>query len=773
MYRAYRAAHLAFLAIVVALASILVAPPPASGQTTEQWSPAKRLTRNAMGLFPDIVYDSHDVGHVVYTQTPDFTARRVYYMANRGGQWTAPVALSRSGMVGDLARLSTVRVNGSDYVGVVYKAKAGNNVNSRIYFRLSTDGGLNWGPEEQLSSTTSFEPALTLDASGQPHVVFMRQDGGSYNMVYTTKSNGAWTAPVRLNNPGTTFNRDAAIVFTRSGGVQSLHVLYMGNSTAYDRTKRIYYVRKIDGGAWSAPVARESENTGQFPKLATDYQSKLFGTWNVDTTSLFYEPYYSRSTDNGNSWTNPIAIGSRTADLGEHPAIARRGSALAIVWEDKYRTTDDRRDLFARISKDDGVTWSGIRTVFRASGFSREAEVAGTSSGFRTVWHDDTSGSYQIYTSEYRLSIPSVSATPLIEGGARFTNKSTVGVSFAGVSGDPSEIRWSWNQPPSDAQSDSGGWKPFGATLAIAAPQSSGCAASVLYTQVRSAAGAVSAAQTAAIVFDREVDADARAVNPNVGWVALSQAQTSVGSTIGAPAYTRDRRVAVVVSGPTDCAGLKSVTIAETGFTGNLVPYGQTAAVVTLPGDATPGEKTLHLTIADNAGNQTSATASIVYDPANTDTSGGQPNADGRPRLTSQNASVQADDNGKSILRTLSFSNVQVSDNLYGQQGEGLPAGRQFWGVWVATSRAPIADPIGSTVLAWRPAQVGRPGSSFSLTASLFGGLPEAQRTPGTYYVYIRFLDGAGNASNQYVSTTATLDQGFTWPTTYLPFGRR
>ena len=42
----------------------------------------------------------------------------------------------------------------------LFKAKTGNNITSRIYYRLSSDGGVSWGPQEQISNVTSFEPTV-------------------------------------------------------------------------------------------------------------------------------------------------------------------------------------------------------------------------------------------------------------------------------------------------------------------------------------------------------------------------------------------------------------------------------------------------------------------------------------------------------------------------------------------------------------------------------------------------------------------------------------
>ena len=75
---------------------------------------------------------------------------------------------------------------------------------------------------------------------------------------------------------------------------------------------RSYSARKVGGGAWEAPQLRQSNSGGGFPELVTDFQSKVYGDWQVDSSSYVYETYFSRSLDNGTNWTTPEDVGSKT-----------------------------------------------------------------------------------------------------------------------------------------------------------------------------------------------------------------------------------------------------------------------------------------------------------------------------------------------------------------------------------------------------------------------------------------------------------------------------
>jgi hypothetical protein len=124
------------------------------------------------------------------------------------------------------------------------------------------------------------------------------------------------------------------------------------------------------------------------------------------------------------------------------------------------------------------------------------------------------------------------------------------------------------------------------------------------------------------------------------------------------------------------------------------------------------------------------------------------------------------------IIVNLEFTNVAVTDNLY--------PGRGFWGVWLANSRTPVADPANDPNLVWFPVEAPGDSNSFTIMWSLASGLAEDQLTPGLYYVYARILDGAGNPSVSgsagpaalLPAATITLDQ-VTFPTVYVPLLQR
>jgi hypothetical protein len=175
--------------------------------------------------------------------------------------------------------------------------------------------------------------------------------------------------------------------------------------------------------------------------------------------------------------------------------------------------------------------------------------------------------------------------------------------------------------------------------------------------------------------------------------------------------------------------------------------------------------------VKDTLGNAQTYANTLIYDPAS-DPNGVAANTAGLPVLRS-GGSVTAD-NANSIIRTLSFEGIRVNDNLYGQQDglTQLASGKQFWGVLIANTTSPTAT-VDDPNLHWYPVRVAEPDTNFTIRWNIFTGFgfgyADLRDHPGDYHIFVRFLDGAGNASAESIKATATITSGYDIPTLRLP----
>jgi hypothetical protein len=336
----------------------------------------------------------------------------------------------------------------------------------------------------------------------------------------------------------------------------------------------------------------------------------------------------------------------------------------------------------------------------------------------------------------------------LIEGGQERTNKAAVEVSFAGPSGNPTEVRWRWNAPPSDAANDSAGFRPFTNPISVPGPALANpalCSTATLFTQLRAGAALQLTPNSDAIVFDRAVQSSYGLSAPYAGFD---------------PGYTNVPTATVSVDNSLECSGLLSAAIsgAVPGGTLPLAGVDQPALRVNVALAGGPGAKELAFSASDRVGNSTSAPISrtIVYDPT-------------PPSFTDAGDTIAPapQPNGTSIVE-IALANALAGDdlNLYGivvtpavtPTGGGAPV-----------TGTPIVVPFTQMNQFSRDASSGRIGLRASI--NLARSLPAAALVPGSYALVIQFVDAAGNRSAASTTRTVPIER-VTFPT-FLPIGRR
>lgn len=368
---------------------------------------------------------------------------------------------------------------------------------------------------------------------------------------------------------------------------------------------------------------------------------------------------------------------------------------------------------------------------------------------------------------------PTVTSAATLNGLPVVRGTNGVSVGFRDIAGSPNQIRWNWGAPPTDGNNDSGNWVTFTNPISVPVDTSvntSDCRAETLFTQVRSGNTLETTAKQVSMIIDRKVNGSLRAVNPYIGNklpvftntgegdILPFDISSNGGASDGHPNYTREPLFYLEAVGGNDCVGLRQFRYGSSTSTLGR-PYGVVdelfANVLPLPNPSNiaQGPRALLVRLGDDIGNEIDFTTTITYDSV-------------KPVLADgASFTITSGVDGTAITR-LSFSNVQVTD-VY-------PGG--YWGVWVANSLTPVADPQTSESLNWSPAPVDPAGSSPVLEDwSLLTNLNRTARSftgPQTFYVYVRFLDGAGNPTDRVISQQITLS-AVTGPTMYAPFIRR
>ncbi len=778
---------LLLLSLALVPAASIPAAAALSGSVDFDSNTARQVVSNdTKSVLPDIVTDSNNKAHIVYVQDNGGGEGDLAYINNVSGNWSGPQYIQR-GIPLARGRDHSLAIDRNNVLHLVY---IGNG--QQVFYRQGTIRGasVSWSGAQQISEgKKSFSATIAIDSAGNAHIAWIDNRCGEYNVFYRVRRPNGSLSDTTAPRGDCVYQTGPRIVVTNDG---KPHIVFQRGSARPD----IYYAR-LDGSTWvTQNLSNDSSTNSVAPTLATDGVG-LYAAWGESLGGGNHDVRFRYSPNGGTTWSSRIDL-SNTPQFAEYPDIAWSATARRayIVWSDVTNSADANTNIWFREFDPGSLETGAADRVNNQPGASDVPAVSTGPARIDITWqdrHPDNILSVFYTGGAIRGSGPS--AKPAINDGAVSTNDPVVTVSFSNVSGSPTQVRWKWNAPPTDADNDSGGWKPFANPLTnVPRPATSVCGVAVLYTQVRNAAGAASAVESDSIIIDPGVDPEVGAtldvLNPHLAglpttYSSLQDLNSQNGASDGDPRYTREDIMVVRAYGGLDCTGIDSVTIGTQRLPAPA--NGFLFAPADVPDKATgPGRKDFNVVITDKADgspNTLTVPRFIVYDPPGTNDAGLPvlTSAPSNPKGPPENGKAQVSDttsNQRSILRTLSFNNIAVNDNLYGKfDGQNLPAGRQFWGVWVANTRDPNTDPLTDPALKWTPVRV-TPGDSFAIQWSVLAGLgvAPAEGNPalaGDYYVYVRFLDGAGNPSKQYVRTKVTLPADYQVPKLWLPIEGR
>lgn len=620
----------------------------------------------------------------------------------------------------------------ADASGAVHVAYATND--RRIYYiKNPSHGDLgNWSRPEEVATLgrQANELDIALDAANTPYIAWGQDVDPSVLFMAYRAPGGGW--PVSEVAGRAYLYRYAALVVTGAGDSARVHIMTEQKGDKGSQLEILYAAGPRDG-----PFKVEGFSAGfgigalsAQPTMALDRATGAIYTGFFSGNDLDFEFLFSYSGNNGESWSpaTTTRIGTDLVVTEKSPMVAGNGRAYIMLQVKRvgnggfassgfYATEFNPADgSFTPPAPLRDVRGTDYKNVTPDYTINAQAKVGVWVPGF-------TAGA--AYNSEPG-SIPGVGVPPVevgadaitINGGAATTRSPAVTVAVVNPKGAPTRMRVAIDAPLTPATPS----EPFQPSFSRALP--AGCQ-HTLALELQNDSGAVSGVLIATIVLDSELAAFVSARNPREG----------------AAGYTREPNVRLEVIGVHECSGLKSVrggASAQSLGAAAAINNNVYNSVLPLPAPAQPGPTSLTFQVEDVAGNSGLFTSTLVYDPT-------PPTLVASGRLT-----VTVPTSGTNLLAQLAFVGSRVQDDRFG--------GRGFWGVQLFNSRAPITDTARMAGLPWTTVQAPGDASDFTLPAwGLLGGIAPAERTPGAYYVYARFVDGAGNPTTGVVSGTVAL----------------
>ena len=252
------------------------------------WGGTKRITWNSgHSVEPAIATKSNNV-HLVWHDNPTGNYE-IYYKrsTNAGGTWGGTKRITWN--AGDSSYSSIAGDSGSN-IHVVWEDNTPGNM--EIYYKKSTNGGVNWGKFKRLawSSGASTSPKITVDSSDGISLVWSDDTPGNKEIYYRRSTSGGvtWSSTKRLTwNSGA--SAGPAITVDSSNGI---YIVW------YDDTPgrhEIYYKRSTNSGETWGGFKRLTWNSewGEFyPDFALDSSNTIHVVWHDGdhgNTEIYYK----------------------------------------------------------------------------------------------------------------------------------------------------------------------------------------------------------------------------------------------------------------------------------------------------------------------------------------------------------------------------------------------------------------------------------------------------------------------------------------------------
>jgi hypothetical protein len=193
------------------------------------------------GTWNSAVSVSGQIVHAVWTDGRGMHPCIYYKRSTDGGTtWGADMPLT----INDIAYSDSpsLSVSGLD-VHIAYRdSRNSTGTGYEIFHKHSTDGGITWNPDTQLTnfSVTTYNPSVSVSGSGV-HVVWTDNHEGNFEIYYDRSQDGgqSWEAVTRLTN-------NAALSFYPfvAASHSAVHVIWEENR---DGNFEIYYKRNPTG----------------------------------------------------------------------------------------------------------------------------------------------------------------------------------------------------------------------------------------------------------------------------------------------------------------------------------------------------------------------------------------------------------------------------------------------------------------------------------------------------------------------------------------------
>jgi len=360
-----------------------------------QWQPDVRLTNDTATSFYGFSNSRSLVAYGSFVHTVWCDSRdgnwEIYYKrsSDDGINWGQDIRLTVNQSIS--VKPSIVAINST--VHIVWTDSR--NGNFEIYYKRSGDGGLTWGSDTRLTnnSTNSVEPSISVSGSVL-HMVWRDFRDGSESEIYYKRSTNdgvTWQPDVRLtNNSALSANPSISVLGS------FVHVTWWDYRNSPSGNAEIYYKRSSDGGlTWGQDFRLTNDPSASYTPCVMASNLYLHVVWVDNRTgpSGNFEIFYKRSTDFGLTWSQDTRL-TNNSYYSDSPSLSASESFVHVAWWD---TRDGNPEIYYKNSTDAGINWNQDSRLTNDSANSFYPSIFAVNSVLHVLWFDNRDENDEVY----------------------------------------------------------------------------------------------------------------------------------------------------------------------------------------------------------------------------------------------------------------------------------------------------------------------------------------------------------------------------------------
>jgi hypothetical protein len=287
------------------------------------WESDLRLTNHSASSEMPSISVSGSFVHIVWYDFRDGN-NEIYYnrSTDSGTSWGLDTRLTNQSSNSDYPCISASGNN----VNIVWRD--GRDNNWEIYYKNSTDGGLSWNADTRLTNSNSqlrTNPSICVN-NANVHVSWYDFRDGNGEIYYKRSTDAGinWGMDTRLTN-----NSASSISPSIAVSNSYVHIVFQDDR---DGAHKIFYLRSTDDGInWEQEISLTEDDSSFLPSVA-------ISSLNVHLVWAFEYPlnreiFYKRSTDGGSTWEENVRLTNAPSE-GWLPSVSVSGSIVHILWRD-------------------------------------------------------------------------------------------------------------------------------------------------------------------------------------------------------------------------------------------------------------------------------------------------------------------------------------------------------------------------------------------------------------------------------------------------------